>query len=151
MKNEVFVLSDYSLPLKWARIGIIVLGSVMITWGISGFVFQNNLIFNNLYFILFGIFNLFLGVLVLSKNSRYSKKIAIDDGSIVLKNKIFHSGTRLNWVDIKSIELGSYRLNFTTKTGNILFKYECNTEISQKIKNSIRANANQKGIEIWGG
>jgi hypothetical protein len=123
----------------------------MIIWGILGFAFQNNLIFNNIYFILFGSFNLFLGVFVLSKNSRFSKRIAIDDESIVLKNKIFHSGTRIHWVDIKSIELGSYRLNFTTKTGNILFKYECNTEISQKIKNSIRANANQKGIEIWGG
>ena len=86
-----------------------------------------------------------------SKNSRFAPKLKLDDNSISLKGGLLKKNKVLKWVEIKSITLKPFRVDFKTENAVEIMPYECTSNISIEVKEAIREVAVRKNIEVLGG
>lgn len=156
METEEVILTGLhdKMSIKRTRILYYFMGIVFIINGIIQFIL--NAI--HPYGMIIGILTLITGVGYLivaftafSARSKYAPKVKVNDDIIELKNGIFNAPTKFNWSDIKAIELKTFRLDFQLANSKEMFTYRTTSDISINIKNTLRAFAKQKGIEVSGG
>lgn len=95
-----------------------------------------------------GIFYLGKASIAQSKTSKYAPHFFISQDVIKIKREIFKNSVIIQWDAIKKIELGNYKIGIKDKTGLQYFPYKTRKETSIKIKRTIEAIADQKGIEV---
>ncbi len=152
--NHTILLTknDSYISAKTNRIMSIIGGLLFVSLGILQFYrYQNE------YLILFilqsisGLYFIMYGYLGQSKKSKYAPKVLLTNEFILIKKSIWKPAKHLNWSDIKSIQYGSYQIDFQLTKEAYTFTYNTTSSTSLEIKRAIREFAENKSIEVNGG
>jgi hypothetical protein len=96
-----------------------------------------------------GLYQFFLAITAFTKNSFFAPKIRLSENTIEFKTGHFvQQPTKINWKDIQSIELKSYRIIFHLANSSQEIKYSTTYVISKSIKRGIIEYADTKGIQV---
>jgi hypothetical protein len=94
-------------------------------------------------------YQLFLAVTAFSKDSFFAPKIRLSKNTIEFKTGMFlQQPIEINWNDIHSIELKSYRILFHLENSSKELNYSTTYVISKTIKRGIIEYADAKGIQV---
>lgn len=86
-----------------------------------------------------------------SAKSKFAAKILINDQSIELKPSFWKSSLKLNWKDIRNIQLANYSVEFELLDGVRAVDYDTSAEKSIQLKQLLRESAEQHNIQVVGG
>lgn len=111
------------------------------SWGIVKTVLTLVLFFGGLYY-------LFLFFKGFSKTSSFAPKVRLMEQSIEFKVGFFRDVIKIKWIDIKMIEMKSYRLIFHLSNTIEEVNFTTTYYISQEIKKGIREFADAKGVLV---
>lgn len=151
MQNQTFLLTNYSIfSIRNTRIGLISLGTIIIGFSLAEMISSAKAIPSNPFLIIMAVNFLLIGIVGLSKKSRFSPKFRITNDQIIFKDKIFAGERSVKWNSLSKIELGSYKVTFYKPNKKFTFNLDTTKENSITIKTSLREAANLKGVEISG-
>lgn len=147
MTEETIVLHNHQLfSIKTTRIITASLGVLLIFLDINLMIRTGRFGFaSNLFW---GLFLLFTSIFVLSKNSVLSPKIKFTKTGITVKKEFWSRSKTMKWLEISSIEFGSYKILFQLQESTYKFTYNTSADLSVQIKQAIRTAANQKSIPV---
>jgi hypothetical protein len=95
-----------------------------------------------------GIYYLFLFFKGFSKSSSFAPKVRLTEQFLEFKTDFFSAKTKIDWLDIKSIEMKSYRLIFHLSNSTKEVNYTTSSYNSKEIKRGIMEFAEAKGIQV---
>jgi hypothetical protein len=102
---------------------------------------------SGLYFFT-GFLFLFRAQIELSQTSKYAPHFIISAQGLKIKTGVFNKSEFINWVDVKKVELGYYKIGIKDKTGIQYYPYKTRKETSIELKRIIETIAIEKGIEV---
>jgi hypothetical protein len=94
------------------------------------------------------LFQLFKVVTGFSENSYFAPKIRLTDQNIEFKTGFLKDVIKLNWTDIKSIDVRAFEMHVQLTNTTQIIRYRTSYVISKEIKNAIIEYADTKGIQI---
>ena len=98
-----------------------------------------------------GTYVIMFALLNFSRTSRFSPKVKVDNTKVEFKTSLYKKGKSFNWQDIQSIRFKSFRIDFKTNNTVEVIAYDCTSDISIDIKETIREFAEKNNIEVIGG
>ncbi len=101
-----------------------------------------------LLYLAIAIFYLGKASIAQSKTSKYAPHFIVSENVMKIKTSVFKKSEFINWNDVKKVEFGKYKIGIKDKAGLQYYPYKTRKETSIELKNSIKAIAQQKGIEV---
>jgi len=86
-----------------------------------------------------------------SVNSKYAAKLRITDQLIELKSSFWKPLVKLNWDDVKNIQLDNFKVIFELTSGTKSISYNTSAERSRQLKQLLKETAEQRNIQVIGG
>jgi hypothetical protein len=83
-----------------------------------------------------------------SENSYFAPKIRLTDQNIEFKTGFLKDVIKLNWTDIKSIDVRAFEMHIQLTNTTQIIRYRTSYVISKEIKNAIIEYADTKGIRV---
>lgn len=152
MSNSTFLITNYgTFSIRNTRIGLIILGFSILALYISAYLSSGEPTLVNPYMVFMATSFIITGTIGLSKKSRFSPKIKIEENALTIKEGLWSGISRFNWDDIKQIKLGSYKIWVTSNGKEKKFNLDSTSQISIEIKKAIREIGLQKNITVIGG
>ena len=135
---------------KWLFRIIGLLFSVIGIHDLYSYTSKTNLILGVLIIVI-GIYYSVYGLIGFSKKSKHAPKIKVNKTTIAIKNGLWKGNDKLEWADVHSIHFSTYNITFQLKNNSYSFVYISNSDVSIKIKQTIREFALDKNIQVIGG
>jgi hypothetical protein len=152
MENVILLGLHDKFSLKATRIIYFVVALISITVGIRhvvGDTLQPFSLILGIALVGGGLYQFFLAITAFSRDSFFAPKIRLSEKTIEFKTGHFvQQPTKIDWKDIQSIELKSYRLIFHFSNTTQDVKYTTTYYISKEIKRAIIEYADTKGIQV---
>jgi len=151
MNNSTFLITNRdTFSIKHTRIGLIVIGSLMLAYNFLLFLDLGNPVNLNPFVAFLGVSFLISGTVGLSEKSKYAPKVSLTNEFISIKEKLWSSSHTYNWAEIEEVTLGSYQLIIKTKSESNTLNIDSTKQIAIAIKKAIRVFAVNKNIPIIG-
>lgn len=101
-----------------------------------------------LFVIAWSLFQLFKTLTGFSEKSYFAPKIRLTDQNIEFKVGVLKDVIKLNWSDIKSIDVRAFEMHVQLTNTTQRIRYRTSYVISREIKNAIIEYADTKGIQV---